>query len=157
MKQVALVVLGVLVISACGQLSTTSALTQGLQGEPGPAGSPGPSGADGNTATVNVGCNKVTGGYMFRYHVVTFSTGDVLVSCSVSDSLYTSSDSIYYRSTQVGASTKGCQVIHDSSGAATSGFWKFKTESTRTATYTDVGSAIDGTVITFADSDCTTI
>ena len=137
-------------LTACGGSpeSTVSAMTT--------AGPQGPAGTPGITASQTVACSHFYSGFSFKYKYTTFSDSSVLITCSVADGLYQSSNVEFYMSSQVGSSDKGCTVTLDSNGAATAGWWNFSAAGARTATYNDSSDPSDGTQVTFADSDCVT-
>ena len=119
-------------------------------------GTDGTNGTNGLTISSIKYCSKTTGGATFKNNIVTFSTGDKHIYCEISNSLNTYSASIFYRSVQTGATTESCLIVYDID-TATAGFWNFALSgSTRAATYSDSGSASNGTVITYASGDCAT-
>lgn len=129
-----------------------------VTGPAGPTGSSGANGSDGISLAVNLQCGKLSGGYYFRYQHATFSDGSAFVSCEVRDNYTTASSSTIYSASQNGAAQGGCTVTMDSEGTLASGWWNFiRSSATATATYNDVGSTINGSVVTFASSDCTSI
>jgi hypothetical protein len=150
--KVILALLCVLAISACG----------GAKGEPGAAGAAGQIGETGPTGATGQGltilskftCAKSSGGLGFSYSGVTFSSGDVYVTCEVRGTASQVSSGRIYLASQTGASIFGCTVTFDSEGTASSGYWAFDTGATKKVTYHDSGTSIDGVAVTFADADC---
>lgn len=104
--------------------------------------------------STNKSCIKVFGGKIFEYRLVTYSTGDVFVTCSISDDLSTYSDSALFKASQEGAATGACILVYDID-AASAGFWRFETSgATATITYNDSGSASNGNTVPITESDC---
>lgn len=102
-------------------------------------------------------CSIVDSGYYFSYQVMTFTTGEVLVNCSIHTSSYTSGNSAYWMSTQNGAAASGCIITEDVDATASGGYWAFETNSgTSTVEYTDSESANHGLVLTFTNCSTTT-
>lgn len=114
-------------------------------------------GTSGMSISSNVTCSKTTGGATFYYRVTKFNTGDKFVYCAISNSADTYSSNRFYMAAQNGATDEGCLLTYDIDTAG-SGFWSFIISgTTRTVTYNDVGSASNGTVITYASGDCSTV
>lgn len=112
-------------------------------------------GNDGITISTVKRCNKISGGLVFEHNIVTYSTNDKFVYCAISNAAATYSATAIYKSTQTGSVSEGCALTYDLD-TVTSGFWIFSVSgSTRTAVYSDSGSASNGTTVTFATSDCT--
>src|SRR5216684_447386 len=94
---VALIVCGVLV--ACGG-------SMGPAGPAGPAGATGATGAGGASGLTITGTKSCRGqavvgiNLLFQYQVVSYSNGDKMVSCSVTDGHGAYSSSNYWRSSQ---------------------------------------------------------
>lgn len=131
---------------------------KGDKGETGAAGAQGVKGdvgASGTTVTSTRECSKIVTQTYFNYRVLTFSSGDKITTCSISNTDSSYSRTHFYRSTQNGAVEEYCSVIYDlDSGSG--GFWQFvKTAGGATATYSDNVSPSDGEVVTFSASDCT--
>lgn len=107
-------------------------------------------------AGANKSCVKSQGSTLFEYNHVTFASGEIFVSCAISDSASTYSNSDIYHSTQNGASTGACLLTYDID-AASAGFWRFENTSDAVSiTYSDSGSGSNGSTISVAASDCTT-
>jgi len=80
------------------------------------------------------------------------------MKCAVIGSAIQIENAVFYKSIQAGATVEGCIVVSDADSTSSGGFWTFsKSGSTRTAVYTDPGSATNGTTITYSTSDCSTI
>jgi hypothetical protein len=98
--------------------------------------------------------------YALRYTVVEYTSGSVLVSCSVADGVGTSSRTDFFDAQQVGATSHAC-LVQASDGADSFGYWLFELGPTGyAATYKDTGSSNDGFVFEFdgtsaQDSGCT--
>lgn len=108
----------------------------------------------GNAVTSSTRCYKVNGGYSYEYLITDFTNGDKFVSCNVWGSAMASSNSIYWKSTLIGATNESCYSYYDID-AASAGFWTFsKTTGVRKVMYTDAGSASNGAVVTYASGDC---
>lgn len=105
-----------------------------------------------------VRCFKIASGLTFEYVVNNFSSGDKYVTCSVAGSSIQVFQSIFYKSTFAGYSTEGCILVSDADASPTSGYWTFsKNAGVRTAVYSDSGSGVNGTTITFNNStECST-
>lgn len=128
-----------------------------VQGNDGNDGSDGADGDDGMSLSSITSCFKASGGLYFRHEIVTFSDSSKWVKCSIGDTFTDYESSRFYKSTMNGAQNEGCILSYDSESPMTAGYWEFILASgTRTATYHDTGSTIDGAVMTFAPSDCTT-
>ncbi len=138
--------------------------TVSLKGEKGDSGAAGAVGATGATGAAGSGlaissgfsCGRVSGGLYFGFKVTTFSGGDVWVECEIGGSSVQASSSSFFKSSQTGAQTGACIVTYDSESPSTSGYWTFRMDGTKRATYTDSGSSINGAVETFAAGECTT-
>ncbi len=76
--------------------------------------------------------------------------------CEISNSSAGYSGATYYKGAQEGATSESCFVSLDADSTKTYGYWEFTGGSSPRATYSDTGSAFDGTVETFAASDCST-
>lgn len=134
-------------INAFKVCKSTGWVTVNLQGS---------NGSDGLTINNVRYCSKYEGGITLKHNVVTYSTGDKFVYCSIGDNLNQYSSSIVYRSVQTGAMTEGCLLTYDID-TASAGFWNFSVNSgVRTAVYNDSVSSSNGTTVTFASSDCIT-
>ena len=131
---------------ACGSEPSVSALTTGPQG---------PSGESIQIESI-FNCTKIST-YFFSYQGVTYSTGDVFVRCEISDNISSFSTSNFYKSTQSGASNYSCVLTFDVD-TASAGFWQFTfTSGTKKAVYSDTGSGSNGSTLTYASGDCSTI
>ena len=158
-----LVLLSLIVLVGCGKdgingkdgsIGPTGA--SGQTGSSGTSGTNGTNGTDGLTISNIVFCTKIAT-RLYEYNTVTFSTGDKHVFCSVTNGVGTYSSSITFKSTQAGATTESCLVTMDVENS-TSGWWNFtKSGTTKTTVYSDATSASNGTTVTFATSDCTTV
>lgn len=125
----------------------------GVPGPEGPAGPAGAAGKDGTngksvTALVTKSCSQVSRGWDFAYSTVLFSSGDRWVSCTAAGAALGSSESAYYGSKQVGATTGDCSLFADVD-TATGGYWSFTILPTPQAVYHDAGSASDGNTVVF--------
>ncbi len=116
-------------------------------GENGKDGLNGRDGADGMTIATSKHCSYISGTTIFAYELTTFTTGDALVHCSISDSASTYSKAVMYKTGQNGISTFRCLLTYDLD-TANNGFWEFASGANVTATYTDTGSASNGLVVT---------
>lgn len=110
----------------------------------------------GGAITSTTSCGKIQGNVSFQYKTSTLSSGHKIIQCYISDNVSGFSNLMIYKNTQNGYQTDACTLVFDLD-TASAGFWEFKRNSgVRTITYTDSGSASDGTVITYASSDCVT-
>lgn len=151
-------ILGLLLLTACG---TAPAGQQGqsgdsgAQGESGQNGLPGATGASGTGLTIESTkyCSKLDNGtsstLFLQYQIVTYSTQDKFIVCSVSGSRFQVTNTVVYKSSQVGAVTNICKVTYDDQNN-NSGFWTFSTQSDGT---TPTGQYL-GHTNTFADNNC---
>ena len=148
------ILIGLLVLSGCGG-AIGPAGPAGATGATGARGATGNSGSDGMTIQSNFFCSGSHSGLIFIYQAIVYSTGDAQITCAISNTLDTFSNTVVYKSTQTGAQTGGCSLTYDVD-AATSGYWTFIVTSGPSAsmTYHDTGSASDGTVINFAGGEC---
>jgi hypothetical protein len=129
----------------------------GKDGSQGATGPQGPAGADGLQISSITSCSKVQSGLNFYYSTTTFSNSDKFVKCIVSGSSLQVEEVALYKATMNGAVFETCMLVSDADSTPSSGYWTFsKTSGVRKAIYTDSGSAINGTTITYASSDCTT-
>lgn len=122
-------------------------------------GTDGANGAPGMTISSIVNCSKISSSpsVLVFYRVVTYSTNDKFVFCSIQNGVGTFSASVVYKASQSGVLSEACTVGLDLD-TATAGYWTYTLSgSTRTAIYTDSGSASNGTSISFASSDCSTV
>lgn len=105
-----------------------------------------------------VRCFKVASGLSFEYVVNNFSSGDKYITCSVAGGSIQVFQSVFYKSTFSGYATEGCLLVSDADATPTSGYWTFsKNSGTRTAVYSDSGSGVNGTTITYNNTtECTT-
>lgn len=129
-----------------------------LKGEKGDTGSIGPSGIAGMTVSSNRQCIKSDGvqNLIYIYQVLTFTSGDKFIECSVQSSGAQFSSSQYYTSSQQGAITSSCMVGADKD-TSSFGSWNFKTTSgVESLIYSDSGSASNGYSYVFLSSDCVT-
>ena len=162
-----IIVLFALALVGCGDdaasVSAVTTTTKGDTGATGAAGATGATGATGQTGPSGSGfsissgfdCSLSSGGWVFTYQAVTYSTGDVFVIVSTTDGYRTSSSSKLYKSTQAGAVNKSLTLVSDTGSPYNFGYWRFNTDTLRSATYVESGSANDGQFVTFIDSDCT--
>lgn len=165
-----LLVLSGMALSACGNstlsdssiTSTADLGSKGDKGEKGDTGAAGPKGDTGATGPQGQGfyiasgfdCSLTRNGYVFNYQAVTYSSGDVFVVASITDGVRTSSQTKLYKSTQNGATTKAVNLVFDTGAPYNFGYWRFNTDSLKSATYVEYGSVSDGQYITYVDSDC---
>lgn len=120
-------------------------------------GSTGPTGPAGATISSNTRCSKIDSGLMFDYLILRYTSGDVFVDCSISDSSATYSRTAFFKAGQTGATTYSCLLTYDVD-ASSSGYWTFNYgSSVYKATYSDSGSASNNFVLTYASGDCTTL
>lgn len=132
----------------------------GCGGSAGATGATGASGTNGETIVSELACNKLDAGsgtsLFYVYENVLYSTGDRFVTCTIQTNAVGISNSIIYRSYQVGATTGTCLVAADID-AVSGGFWEFTSQSGVTkTTYIDSTSAENNYLYTFAPSDCAT-
>lgn len=117
-------------------------------GKVGPAGAKGETGAPGLTITGEGECSASQGGYLFLYETALFGDGSRWTRCQVSNGTLSATDTELYRSGSAGATAGTCFMVLDSDSTATGGTWNFALVGTgATATYKDVGSAINGQVV----------
>jgi hypothetical protein len=129
----------------------------------------GQSGADGGGAGGSSGftpdgllnCSAVTTmpngtAVYLRYNIVTFSDGSAFVNCSANTTgLVEASTTDWFAPWQVGADSKYCQLGSDAAGAATAGYWDFKSvNGGYRATYHDPGTSVDGWSYAFTAQEC---
>lgn len=145
-----LLIAGVMFLSACG--SDEKATVSGIKGDTGPTGE---AGTPGMTISSGWGCYKSSGGFIFRYRAVVYSTKDIWVECDVSGTSSQATNTIIYKSGSYGTTNYYCDMTFDSDSTASSGYWKFlNTNGVKTAVYTDSGSSINGSMVSFSASDC---
>lgn len=111
-----------------------------------------------DSLTSVVRCFKIASGLSFEYVANNFSSGDKYVTCSVAGNSIQVFQSVFYKSTFAGYSTEGCILVSDADATPSSGFWTFsKNSGVRTAVYSDSGSGVNGTTITFNNTtECST-
>jgi hypothetical protein len=66
---------------------------------------------------------------VITYDEMAFVDGTVAITCAVSDSATTSSNTEFYLPGMSGAETGNCFVVHDAAGAFNRGFWLFNRNS----------------------------
>lgn len=144
-------VICLLILSSCGG---------GSGGSPAPSASPS---TPDNTATEDslstvVRCFKIASGLSFEYVVNNFTSGDKYVTCSVAGGSIQVFQSVFYKSNFAGYAAESCLLVSDADNNPTSGYWTFsKNSGTRTAVYSDSGSGVNGTTITFNNTtECST-
>lgn len=136
---------------------STGWTTINVKGQDGTNGSNGTNGTNGLTISSIKYCKKTSGSITFDHNIVTYSTGDKWVYCAISNALDTFSASVMYLAAQNGATNESCIIVYDLDSAS-SGWWNFSLSgTTRTAVYSDAASASNGTTLTFATSDCSTV
>lgn len=129
-------------------LMISLSLLVGCSGSDGP---PGPPGADGVTVTSNQLCSQIANGRLFAYQLIAFSSGDVLVLCSISDAAAQYSGHAFYLDGQPGAAVGVCFVTYDID-SFTGGFWQFRRDGgTKSAAYTDTSSASNGAIVSLTN------
>lgn len=138
-----------------------------VTGTIGPTGAQGQSGAMGATGPTGAAITVLNGflcqgsvviasqNLTFRYKATKFTTGDLMVSCSVSGSQMQSSNSDFHRSGSSGASNYGCSLVYDVD-AASAGSWLFTYQGgTRAFTYVDASSSHNNETGGFYSYECT--
>lgn len=124
-------------LSACGKEETAPPLT--------------------SLISTNKQCLKTQWGNLFSFQLVTYSTGDIYISCEIQDSIFSYTTANVYKAGQNGATTKSC-LVTDDLDAASSGYWVFKdTADAVSIVYHDSGSANNGKTVSIATSDCSTL
>lgn len=105
-----------------------------------------------------VRCFKVSSGLGFEFVVNNFTSGDKYITCSVSGNSIQVFQSVFYKSNFSGYATEACILVSDADSTPSSGYWTFsKNSGVRTAVYSDSGSGVNGTTITFSNTtECTT-
>ena len=133
---------------ACGSSNTTLGTSGG-----------GNSGSSSTSITHETNCIASDSGsgtnLQFQYASATTSAGDRYITCTVNEGNLPSSYTVFYDSTQPGATSGACFV---NMGLATSdfGYWEFTdTSGTVQAVYTDTGSVKNGYSFIFATGNCT--
>jgi hypothetical protein len=122
-------------------------------GRDGIDGEDGMDGEDGIRAVETLHCEVLTNGFFYEYDAVLWSSGDLFVNCSVSNSNVEASDTAFYLASQNGAASGDCALAMDENG--TGGYWYFTlTNTTAQAVYHDEGDVNDGYTLTFLGSEC---
>jgi hypothetical protein len=138
----------------------------GQQGERGAMGEDGAAtgGGAGWAPETIMGCGAVTTlpvsrvSVRLEYHLVTFTDGSRLVSCTAESTHLVSGDrTVLYAGWQQGSIAGTCMVVSDASGSADSGWWSFElVGGLPRATYNDEPTADHLATYTFRTSDCPT-
>lgn len=134
-------------LSACGQAPSVA----GPSGSKGDTGARGPAGA---TMIEQKLCSKldISALSIYRYEIVTWSTGVFSVNCSVTGSVGQYSADFF-----VDDSSAICIVGADIDSPS-AGYWQFTNASNvASTTYHDSGSTHDNYTYTFVNADCTAI
>lgn len=110
----------------------------------------------------NETCSKVDVGsgvsLLYQYQSVLYTSGDRLITCSISNSTGEYAHTIFYRSSQAGAQTGTCIVGQDID-ALSSGYWTFSDDLVtlvKKTLYTDASSVKNGYTYTFVAANCQT-
>ncbi len=155
-------ILGLLLLTACGTPQTGQSGATGESGQNGSAGPQGPSGTPGSGLTIDrvVYCSKLDNGVgptlFLQYQIVTYSTGDKFLNCSITDASAEYTNTIIYKANQVGASLNNCKVTYDVQNS-NAGYWTFSTLTDGTginSRYLDSNSSYSGHTLYFTNNDC---
>lgn len=93
----------------------------------------------------------------YVYESVTLSSGDRFVSCSVQTNIQQYSNTVFYKSTDVGATTGGCTVDYNFDASASSSIWFFNSQSGASSVrYSSAASAHNGYTYNFSSANCST-
>jgi hypothetical protein len=117
------------------------------------AGAKGERGTPGGTIDAILRCAKVVNQRIYQYTLVTYESGDLSVTCSVSDAARQDTFTTTYRSNTAGALNGLCIVVHDID-LPSFGSFEFVSSPSPTATYDDPPSSSHGTGIVFSIADC---
>lgn len=99
-------------------------------------------------------CVKQIETAFWRYEISTFPDGSVFTSCGVSSGAAESSASFVWPKASTGATAGRCVVIFDLENPSL-GNWLFTSMSgTTKGVYSDTGSQVNGSVVSFAATDC---
>jgi hypothetical protein len=117
----------------------------------------GKDGASGITISSTVNCSKYVGSVIASYEIVSFSSGEKFVRCSIDDTTRTTTEARYLVNGQDVTATAKCLLTYDLD-TASSGVWIFtEVNGVRSVVYDDATSGVNGRVDTYAASDCTVL
>jgi hypothetical protein len=138
----------VVVLAAC-------AGPEGPAGQPGTNGTDGRNGTDGSAFAKITLCEHVTSALLFDYELSTYTTGEVLAICAVTDAAASYATSVVWPDATIGATQGICRVGYDLD-AVSGGYFEFRADGSRRATYHDAASPYDGTMVAFSSAECVT-
>jgi hypothetical protein len=142
-------------LSSAVLVALLSLACQGPEGPEGPQGPQGPTGPRGPSGFASaMKCSQSSAGLLFIYEMVTYSGGDAIASCEITDG-----DSSYVQTEFLWAGTSTaseglCLLRYDLELNNSGGFWTFRSD--RTVRYSDSTSSANGLVLAFASSNCAT-
>lgn len=158
----------VLLLTACGAPPVGQSGASGDSGLAGSSGSQGSQGAQGAPGTPGTGltidtvkyCSKIDNGVgptlFLQYQIVTYSTGDKFLTCSITDNTAQYTNAVIYKASQLGAVTNICKLTYDLQNNS-AGYWTFSSQADGTginSRYLSTNSPYSGHTLAFNDTDC---